>query len=202
MKLTPHLTSVRTHDGLQLTSPAATWAMLGGEMSARELIVLGDAIVRIPRDRHGRARPEQQLATIAQLRVAAEVPGRRHRRPLREALTDIRVGSMSVLETDYRLLAAAAGLPEPLLDVEIRDASGILVAIVDACYPEHATIVEVEGDHHRTSRAQWHRDIEKHAALAALGNEVVRLTGAHLREERPRGAVMVAAALRRHGWAG
>lgn len=201
-KLAPHLTSVRVSGGIRLTSPAATFAMLGGELSHRDLVALGDAIVRIPRDHRGRPIPDQQLASLEQLVGATNAPGRKNRARLAAALADVRVGSMSVLETDYRLLAAAAGLPEPVLDVEIRHPSGALIGIVDAAYPEFHTIAEVEGDHHRTSRMQWERDIEKHAALTALGWEVIRVTAAHIRGAHPRAAESVASALRRHGWTG
>lgn len=153
VKVAAHLATVQDHDGFRVTDPPTTWAMLGGELTHRELVILGDAIVRIPRDSRGRPMPETRLATLAQLGAAA-APGRPHRRRLLAALAEIRVGSMSPLETDYRMLASAAGLPEALLDVEIRDASGTLLGISDAVYPDFRTIVEVEGDHHRTSRAQ------------------------------------------------
>ncbi|MDQ1217272.1 hypothetical protein [Microbacterium arborescens] len=45
------------------------------------------------------------------------------RAKLVEALGLIREGAMSPLETDFRLAAVAAGLPEPLLDQDIRDAA-------------------------------------------------------------------------------
>src|SRR5690606_17891800 len=52
---------VRTKDGLRVASPASAWAMLGTELSERELVRLGDAILRIPRDERGRPRPELRL---------------------------------------------------------------------------------------------------------------------------------------------
>lgn len=195
-----HLVSLREHQGLRVSSPASTWAMLGGELAHRELVVLGDAIVRIPRDRHGRPEPEQQLATREQLAAAAACRGRRHRGRLLAALADIRVGSMSVLETDFRLGAQGAGLPEPRVDVEVRGAGGRLLGIADAVYEAQRTIVEVEGDHHRTSRAQWERDLQKHAAYLAAGWQVVRLTGTHIRTGRA--PAMVAAVLRHGGLRG
>ena len=160
--------------------------MLGRELSMRELVVVGDAIVKIPRDHRGRLQPEQQLATIEQLRRAVKAGHRRGVAKLREALAHIRVGSSSPLETEYRLDAAAAGLPEPELDVEIRDAGGSLCGITEVVYPEYRTLVEIEGDHHRTDQQQWDRDIEKYAAYVAAGWEVVRLTSRHIRGPHPR----------------
>ncbi|WP_091503900.1 hypothetical protein [Microbacterium sp. cf332] len=100
----------------------------------------------------------------------------------------------------HRVVLTQAGLPEPLLDREVRDPGGRLAGIADAVWPEHGVIAEVESDHHRTSRSQWARDIEKHRAYAALGFEVVRLTSAHIRHPHPLAVPMVRDALRRGGW--
>jgi very-short-patch-repair endonuclease len=85
--------------------------------------------------------------------------------------------------------------------MEIRDGRGILLGISEIVYPHYRVVVEVEGDHHRTSRAQWNRDLDKYDAYASGGWETVRLSSLHIR--RNRDAVRrVAAALRRHGWDG
>lgn len=200
-KVAPHLATVTEIDGLRMTTPASTWAMLAREVSLRELIEIGDAVVQVPRDDYGRQHPELVLATIAEL--AAEVaigPRPPSTRKLRVALDLIVVGSSSVLETDFRLDAAAAGLPTAQLDTEIRDERGRLLGISEFVYPEFKVVAEVEGDQHRTSRKQWNRDIDKYADYAAAGWEVVRVTSLHIR--RGRAVARVAAALRRHGWAG
>jgi len=200
-RLTPGYASVRFEDGIRMSSPASTWAMLGGELDERELVRLGDAIVRIPRDRSGAHRPELQLATPGELRAALDAGRRAGAERLRGALTRIRVGSMSPLETDARLEVADAGLPEPELDVEIRAArSGRLLGIADARFPEYRVLLEVEGDHHRTDRRQWARDIEKHAAYAAEGYETVRVTGVQVRECPAQAIALIRAALLRGGW--
>jgi hypothetical protein len=108
---------------------------------------------------------------------------------------------MSPLETDFRLLALGEALPEPVLDAEIRDASGRLLGIADALYKRYAVIVEIEGDHHRTSREQWLRDLQKHAAYAAAGYELVRLGARQIRGRGARSRV-VRAVLERRGWRG
>lgn len=200
-KVAPHLATVREHAGLPLSSPASTLAMLATELTERELVIVGDSFVRIPRDRSGRAHPEQQLATIAQLRSAADAGPRPGLRKLRAALPLIRVGSSSRLETEYRIDADAAGLPTPRLDVQIRNDRGRLLGISEIVYEEYRVIVEIEGDHHRTSRRQWHRDIEKYREYADAGWYVVRLTSAHVGSTR-HGVSIVAQALQRRGWAG
>lgn len=196
VKVSPHLASVRELEGLRLSSPASTWAMLGATLTERQLVIVGDAFVRVARDDRGI--PTRAIATTEDLRRATAAgprPGVAH---LRQALLHIRVGSSSPLETEYRLDAAAAGLPDAELDVEIHGADGRRIGITEFVYRPFRVLVEIEGDHHRTSRAQWNRDIEKYAAYVAAGWEVVRLTSAHVRGGRA--PAIVGAALRRHGW--
>lgn len=199
-QMAPGLVTLREVEGLPVTSPASTWAMMASTLSVRELVILGDAVVRVPRDDQARRRPERALATVAQLRAAADAGPRRCVGRLRDALGRIRTESASPLETEYRLDAENAGLPEPELDVEIRDARGRLLGVTEFEYPDFGVLVEVEGDHHRTSRQQWNRDIEKYAAYVALGFEVVRLTSAHIRGETPTATAIVRDALIRRGW--
>lgn len=200
IKVSPGLATVRDHLGLPVTSPASTWAMLGIELSVRELVVLGDALVRVPRDQQGRKRERSQLATIDELRRAAGAGARRGSPRLRTAVELVRVGSASPLESEYRLDAAAAGLPEPELDVDVFDSRGRRMGITEVLYREYRVLVEIEGDHHRTSRAQWNRDIDKYAAYAAEGWAVVRVTSTHIRGGRGQAVAYVDDALRRRGW--
>ncbi len=194
------LVSVRQLDGFAVASPASTWAMLATDLSVRELVQVGDALVRIPRDGLARLRRDLRLCSVEQLRAAIDA-GRRHgAERLRAAIEAIRVGSASPLETDCRLDAATDCLPEPTLDVEIRDARGRLLGVTEIAYPEFGVLVEVEGDHHRTSRDQWHRDIEKYAAYAIEGYEVVRLTSDHIRGPHPMATALIRDALVRRGW--
>ena len=199
-ELRDHLFSTVEHEGLRVTSPASTWALLAGELSPRWLTIIGDHLVRVPRSDRGIPEPLRQLTTPETLARAAHEPGRRHRTQLEGALDDIRVGSFSRLETEYRLDAAAHGLPPVDIDVEIRDTSGRLLGIADGVYARYGVIVEIEGDHHRTSRRQWNRDIDRLAAFAAEGWEVIRLTAARVRGGTA--CALVAQALRRHGWRG
>lgn len=200
MKVQPELANVMMVDGLRFASPATAWAMLAVESSVRELVTIGDALVRIPRDHRGRRRPDRQLATIEQLRNAANAGRRPGRSKLLAALPLIRVGSMSPLETEWRLDTITSGLPEPELDLEIRDTHRRLLGIADAAYPRFRTLVEIEGDHHRTTRTQWNRDIEKMTAYIAAGWEPVRLTSTHIRSPHPPATSILRSALLRHGW--
>lgn len=195
-KVAPHLVMVGRVHGLPVSSPAATWAMLAEDLDVRGLVLLGDGLVRIPRGPGGIPQPHRQLAAVADLHHAAHARRRRGRPELLQALEHIRVGSMSTLESDFRLVSTAAGLPEPELDVEIFDTSARLIGIADAVYVRDRVIVEVEGDHHRTDRRQWQRDLRKHAEYLTAGWRPLRLTSADIRGRVPRAPQLVAAALR------
>lgn len=200
-KIARHLVELCEYEGMPLATPASTWAMLASELEVRELVAVGDWFVRIPRDKHGIPCPEDVLATIDDLKTAADAGPRPGRPKLMVALELIRVGSSSPLESDFRIDAQLAGLPTAALDVEIRDERGHRLGISELVFPEYRVVVEIEGDHHRTSRDQWHRDIDKYEAYKAAGWDVVRLTSLHVRRSRE-GLMKVAAALRRHGWDG
>lgn len=198
VKISPRMVTVCEVDGLRVADAVTAWALCGSWLSCDQLVVLGDALVCVPRDERGRPHPERRLATLDELRQAAGVPWRRGRERLLAALELIRVGSMSPLETECRLVLTRAGLPEPDLDVEMRAADGRFIGICDAVYRRQRVAVEVEGSHHRTSDRQWNRDLDKYAALAAAGWEVVRLTSRHIRGSSPQAPHLVRAALERH----
>lgn len=198
-----HLVEVQMRAGLRVTSPATTWAMLGRDLNERQLIVLGDALVRVPRDHGGELHPELSLASLAQLRSALDL-GPRPRASVRllAALDRIRVGSASPLETEYRLDAESQGLPEPVLDMPIRDAHGRRLGISEVVYPQFRTVAEIEGDHHRVLQRQWDRDLAKYHAYVEAGWHVVRLTSRNIRGSRPDAVAIMRRALALRGWDG
>lgn len=171
--------STLIHDhGFAITSPASTWAQLGGVVRhPYDLAAIADAIVRRPRIPGPRGRVLREAhATVAEL--AAEL-GRGRRvgiRALEEARMRTRPGAASRGETWTRLTIVDAGLPEPVLDHDVYDDHGDFIGCVDLAYVAQKIAIEYEGDHHRVSAAQWRRDIEKHDQLAALGWRVIRVT--------------------------
>ncbi|QAY60841.1 hypothetical protein ET475_13145 [Microbacterium protaetiae] len=202
-ELTPTQTTVRTVDGMRVLSSASTWATLADELTVDELIEMGDAIVYIPR-RHGmeRGTAEDAHATIEQLRAAALAPRRRNRAKLLEALELIRVGAASPFETRVRIACVRAGLPEPELDYDVIAADGTPIGFTEIAFPDQRLLIEGEGDHHRTDRAQWYRDIDKHTACEDAGWRVLRLVSTHVYPSTGPAVERITAALRRAGWSG
>lgn len=181
------------HDGLRVSSPAATWASLGS-LSLHDLIALGDYFCRQWRQGHGRPTPGRApLATTADLRTMLEVGRRFGADKLRAALPRIREDSWSPRESLVRCLLMDAGLPEPMLNVDVHDDFGRFLGCVDMAYGEEKVAVEYLGMLHS---ATWATDVERIAALRAAGWFVIEVTAPLLR--RPEVLVRrVAAALRR-----
>ena len=200
-QLSEVLTTVQVHDGLQVATPATLWAQLAEELTVDELIAVGDALVREPRRSDGSRGPAGSgRTTLGRLEAALNAGRRRGAAKLREALPQIRVGSASQPETDLRLALLRAGLPEPILDYDVLGPRGELIGCTEFAYPAYRLLVEYEGDHHRIGRAQWNRDIEKHARATAMGWVVLRITSRHL-YPKPNAAVGQAReALIRAGW--
>lgn len=199
-KLHPALVSTVTHRGLCVTSPPSTWVMLAAELALPDLVALGDAIVRRPRI-PGTARLERQpLATLDDLRAEID----RGRRPglaaARRALPLLSRHSASAPESHLRLRLREWGLPDPALDVDVRDASGRLLGCTEIAYPEFRVAFEYEGDHHRVSRAQWDRDIDKARDYTAAGWITVRVTARLLYATPERLRRIAEATIRSRGW--
>jgi G:T-mismatch repair DNA endonuclease (very short patch repair protein) len=154
--------------GLRVFTADAAWVQLAGQLSVREIVVLGDALTR-------RKRPWCTPAAL-EARVAALPAGTRGVRRLREAVALVRARTDSCMESRLRYLLVAGGLPCPLVNYEVRDADGWLVAMPDLAYPDLRIALEYDGDVHRTDRRTWQRDIARRQALEALGWRVITCT--------------------------
>lgn len=108
--------------------------------------------------------------------IAKRYKGHRNIRRARKALQLVDSGAESPRETWLRLLLVDAGYPRPQTQIPVRDEYGSLVAILDMGWEDIKVGVEYEGDHHRTDRRQFNRDIARVEALAELGWIVVRVT--------------------------
>lgn len=153
--------------GLRVTSPARTWLDLSATLSLVQLVAAGDHLV------HWR----HPMVSIEQLVNAARTyPGRRGRATLRAALPLLRARSESPRESMLRVQIVLAGLPEPECNWEIFDENGRFLARADLAYPDLKLCLEYQGDHHRTDRAQWRRDIRRTEELEDHGWKVLQFT--------------------------
>ncbi len=160
---------IRRHDGLLLTSPARTLLDLAAVLGTRDARwAVEEARVR-------------RLVTIRDLAEQLERSrGRRGARALRAIVAEL--GSSPALtrsEAERRLLdlVRAARLPPPKTNVRVEGFE------VDAFWPEHRLVVEVDGFAFHASRAAFERDRRRDAALQAAGVRVVRITWRRLADE-------------------
>jgi hypothetical protein len=119
---------------------------------------------------------------IADVKLLAEpYKGHRNIRCARTALSLVDAGAESPRETWLRLLLGEAGYPRPQTQIPVYGQYGELVAVVDMGWEAIKLGVEYEGDHHRTDRRQFNRDIARFDALNDLGWIIVRVTAEDVR---------------------
>lgn len=159
-------------DGLRVTDPESTWALLGDELTTEWLVAVGDYFCRVWRDERF-AESSMPLATPKKLQDAVKRMRWRGIRRLREALPLIRCDSWSPRESLTRYRLVTAGLPEPALNREYRDASGGFLGCLDMSYPELKVAVEYQG---RVHGEQYSRDIERVERLRAAGWIVIQVS--------------------------
>lgn len=201
VQVRPHLACQTTVDGFRVSDPASTWAMLAPFIEVRELVVVADHMLRIPRIGGTDLVERPPHATLDELVAAAEAGRRVGVAKLREALPLARVGSASRPETILRLNLYEAQLPEPELNADICDRHGRFIACGDLVYRRQRVVVEYEGDGHR-DRTQFDRDIERYQRLAEEGWTPVRLTSDHVFKKPAEGVRRVRDALDRRRTSG
>ncbi|MGC5075555.1 hypothetical protein [Agrococcus sp. DT81.2] len=162
--------------GLPVAPAPLAWALMAGRCTVHELVVLGDAIVTAAEHYPGRRVPGP-LASLAELAETVEQrAGRSGAAALRAALSRIRERVESPRETDMRLFIVDAGMPEPEVQVEVRDPqTGLLLGRADLGHREARVVEEYEGDGHR-EKGQWDRDIQKYREFERVGVRTVRAT--------------------------
>jgi hypothetical protein len=164
---------VITRGPLRVTSPLRTMIDLAGVLSLADLEdSLDDAIRR-------------QLVSVRQLQKRLEIRGRRGVAGVRnlERLLAARDGQRpkaSGLQNRFRRGLERAGLPAPLEEHEICDASGRFIARVDFAYPDKKIYIEVDGSHHET-RKQREADVERQNRLSRAGWRPLRYSEAQVR---------------------
>lgn len=161
------------HLGLPVVRPAIAWCQLAGRVGLADLVALGDALIT------GRRKGVQRAPALVspdELVEAVRWWGRRRGAlALGEALGQVRVGAESRPESHLRLLLVNAGLPEPLPN-DATDLGDGQVLHPDLKFPHARVVLEYQGDHHRTDRAQWQADVRRRRAFERAGWCVIEVT--------------------------
>ena len=157
-----------TRHGLRATPPERTWLDMAGCCDLVQLVSLGDSLVR-----SGATTPERLVNAVPagkgkQVRLARRAAG----------LVRARVDSP--MESRLRLLFVLAGLPEPVVNHEIRDEEGRVRYRVDLSFPEQRLAFEFEGRQHVDVVEQWEKDIVRREDLEAEGWRFVLVTSSTL----------------------
>jgi very-short-patch-repair endonuclease len=152
--------------GIATTTPARTVFDLACRNPTGKAVATIDALARATN------------LKIADAELLAErYKGHRNIRRARRALTLVDAGAESPRETWLRLLLIEAGYPRPQTQIPVYGEYGELVAVLDMGWEDIKLAVEYEGEHHRTDRRQFNRDIARFEALTTdLGWVVVRVT--------------------------
>ena len=175
-----------------MSSPAQAWIELAPLLSAEDLVCVGDYLLwwRHPR------------ATLQELKFAV---GSRHARPgvamLAEILPILTDRADSPPESRIRYRFLLAGLPTVAVNEEIYDAQGMFIALPDLAFRRYRMVIDYEGDHHRTDRVQWQKDIARVPRLEAANWHSTRVSAQDLRDSREL-ICRITRLLRERGWIG
>jgi hypothetical protein len=143
---------VRLVEGVPISAPAQLFAELSNMLCLVDLVVVGDHLVR------------QRLVTVDALmghcrRATA------HASLARRAAGLVRERVDSPMETRLRLLLVLAGLPEPEVNITLRDLDGVPVRRYDLMYRRARTIVEYDGRHHVEREQTWESDLVRREGI-------------------------------------
>lgn len=180
-------TGLVEHAGLRVSSPLDLFIELAGVLSVVDLVIAGDAMVKIG------------LFTADELRAFCAGTRRWHSRRARRGAALVRDGVDSPVETRVRLLLVWAGLPEPIVNLRVTDGTGHTRRL-DLCYPFLKIAIEYDGRHHIEREAQWNQDLRRRENLEADGWRFVVITskGVFIEPEDTIGRVVGALAQRGH----
>ncbi len=153
-------------NGMRVTTPARTALDLACRYPVNEAVAMIDALGRATRLK----------ISNAELLAKERYQGRRGIRRARIALDLVDPGAESPRETWLRLLLIRAGFPRPQTQIPVYDEYGQLVAVLDMGWQDIKVAVEYEGDHHRTDRRRFNKDIRRAETVAELGWIDVRVT--------------------------
>jgi very-short-patch-repair endonuclease len=147
---------VTVDDEVPVTTPARTLADLAGMVSRPQLARVIEA-----------AEAHRLLDVPSLLAVSAGRPGASR---IRELTQQELPYTRSDLEAAFLDLCDRHAIPRPRTNTQVHGYE------VDAHWPEHGLVVELDSRRHHGTRAAFERDKERDAELHAAGIETLRLT--------------------------
>ena len=148
-----HVTSrsprVRTVKGLRVSHPFRMFVELAGMLSLVDLVVLGDALVKM------------FDVEPARLVEACRESNDFHAGRALVAARYVRAEVDSPMETRLRMLIVLSGLPEPDVNHKLYDEHGNVRRRLDLSYPDLRLIIEYDGRDHIERVENWESDLER-----------------------------------------
>lgn len=160
--------------GIPVTDLITTFIDLAGWLTLVDLVVLGDAMAK------------KYNVSPARLLRACRASTDYYAKLVARAAEYVRSGVDSPMETRLRMLIVLAGLPEPVVNVQVRDELARIVRRYDLCYPAIKLVVEYEGRQHADDRRQWESDIDRREELDDEGMRILLVTSTGIYREPER----------------
>jgi hypothetical protein len=170
-------------DGRRAATPEDTFRQLAAYLDLVDLVIVGDALVRLGR------------TSTRRLRDAAAGHVGRGSCLARRAAALVRARVDSPMETRLRLLIVLAGLPEPETGRQALDSAGGWIATPDLSYPAQRVALEYDGAHHAEAR-QRHGDNRRRDSYYAAGWRLLVVTSLDVYTYPAQTLVRIAAVLR------
>ena len=142
--------------GVRVSEPLVLFVEMAGLLGLVDLVdlvVLVDAMVR-----RRLVTPEALVAFCAAVAHPAAAAARR-------AAAYVRRDVDSPMETRLRMLLVLAGLPEPRVNLTIRDEDGEVLRKYDLSYPAVRVAIEYNGKVHVLTPGAWEADLERRGAI-------------------------------------
>ncbi|CUR62232.1 conserved hypothetical protein [metagenome] len=133
--------------GVRVTAPLMLFVEMAELLTLVDLVVLGDAMVR-----RRMFTPEQLVRFCASVRHKAASRAR-------TGAAYVRRDVDSPMETRLRMLIVLAGLPEPQVNLTVRDGDGEVVRKYDLSYPVVRVAIEFNGKVHVLVPGAWEADL-------------------------------------------
>jgi Protein of unknown function (DUF559) len=165
--------------GVRVSAPAQMFIELAPLLSLVDLVVVGDHLVR------------QGKVSLRRLVLACETSNARGARAARRAVGYVRERVDSPMETRLRMLIVLAGLPEPEVNLSIRDVEGQPVRRYDLCWPSVRVIVEYDGRQHIEREQSWESDLGRREAIDDDGWRILVVTSRGIYREPERTVLRV-----------
>ena len=139
--------------GVRVSAPAQMFVELATLLNLVDLVVVGDNLVR-----------NRYLTSMALVDHCSSST-RAGALAARRAAVHVRDRVDSPMESRLRMLIVLAGLPEPGVNLTIRDVNGDPIRRYDLSWPSVKVIVEYDGRHHIEREEQWETDLERRESI-------------------------------------